>query len=405
MSELTDQPQASAGDAAFTQAVERHHAGQLAEAAGLYEQALAADPAHPDARRMLGLVAFQQERVEDAEKLLREAKRTAPDNPKIYDNLAVVLHAQGRIGDALPELRRAVELAPTNPLFLLNLGNLLAEMERRTEAVDAFRRAAAAAPRNADLQQRLASELLKTGDAAAGLRHIENAIALGGPNSTFLALKAVALGTTGAVDAYNELMDFERLAVCRHIGDAHGAASLAAFSETLAGIVANSSTLHQDDTTINGLDTTEMLALPEPSTVALKRFIYSEIEARLHNLPPAPHPFAAMAPRQWTTKSWGVKMWRQGHQAPHIHHKAWLSGVYYVQLPEVVRPGQKGHEGWIEFGRGPEDISPLAPPNLRLIQPVVGMLITFPSYMWHRTLPFESKRDRISIAFDVVPAA
>jgi hypothetical protein len=31
------------------------------------------------------------------------------------------------------------------------------------------------------------------------------------------------------------------------------------------------------------------------------------------------------------------------------------------------------------------------------------MLLLFPSYFYHRTLPFRSAEQRISIAFDVVP--
>jgi tetratricopeptide (TPR) repeat protein len=390
-------------DTVFDRAVACHRAGQLAEAAELYDRALAADPDHSEARRLLGLLAIQRGQPDVAERQLREAIRLAPDNAKAYDNLAVVLHALNRDAEALPVLRKAVDLAPTNEMFLVNLGNLSSELGRRADAIDAFRRAVAVAPRNADIHPRLASELLKAGDAASALRHLDVAIDLGGPNATFLALKAVALGTAGDADAFNALMDFDRLVVCRHIGEAHGAVSLAAFNDSLAAIVAENS-LGKDHTTINGLDSAEMLGLPNPATVALRRFVYDEVEARLQTLP-ASHPFAAMAPRRWTTKSWGVKMWRQGHQDTHIHHKAWLSGVYYVQLPEIVRQGQKGHAGWIEFGRGPDDLSAVAPPNVRLIQPVEGMLITFPSYTWHRTLPFEGKRDRISIAFDVVPDA
>lgn len=39
-----------------------------------------------------------------------------------------------------------------------------------------------------------------------------------------------------------------------------------------------------------------------------------------------------------------------------------------------------------------------------LKKPAPGLLLLFPSYTWHRTLPFESGTDRISIAFDVKPA-
>jgi hypothetical protein len=30
-------------------------------------------------------------------------------------------------------------------------------------------------------------------------------------------------------------------------------------------------------------------------------------------------------------------------------------------------------------------------------------MLTFPSYFWHRTIPFASEEDRISIAFDLIP--
>jgi hypothetical protein len=30
-------------------------------------------------------------------------------------------------------------------------------------------------------------------------------------------------------------------------------------------------------------------------------------------------------------------------------------------------------------------------------------MLLFPSYFWHRTVPFESERERICVAFDVIP--
>lgn len=394
----------SPAETEFADALARHRAGQIAEAAGLYERVLAADAGHHEARRLLGLACFQAGRPQDAERLLRETISAAPGNAKAYDNLAVVLHVMRRDDEALPALRKAVELEPENGAFLVNLGNLFLEMGRRADALDAFRRGAALDPRNADIHQRLASELLRAGDAAGSVRHADTCLALGGSNATVLAIKGLALAAAGDPEAYTALMDFDRLIVCKPIPDNHGFPSLAAFNEALAAHVSGNSTLHNEGTTVNGMDTSsQLLESPEPCIVALRRIVHDAIETRLRTLPPAGHPFADSAPRQWRTESWGVKMWRQGHQVIHIHQKAWLSGVYYVQLPEIVRPGQKGNNGWIEFGRGPDDLSAVTPPNIRTIQPVEGLLITFPSYVWHRTIPFEAKRDRISIAFDVIP--
>ncbi|MCW5581951.1 MAG: hypothetical protein KIS72_11480 [Luteimonas sp.] len=37
------------------------------------------------------------------------------------------------------------------------------------------------------------------------------------------------------------------------------------------------------------------------------------------------------------------------------------------------------------------------------IRPEEGTMLLFPSYFYHRTLPFEDESPRISIAFDVLP--
>jgi len=394
----------TSGEADFAAAVQHHQAGRFDAAAALYERVLANDPGRLEARRLLAVLHFQRGNSGEAEALLRQVIAAAPDNAKAHDNLAFVLHSRGRIGEALNVLRQAAELAPDNDAILFNLGNLFAEVGRTADAVEAFQRAAAANGANIEVRQRLATELLKTGNAPAALRHLEACVAHGAADSAVYAHIAIALADMGEESRLNALVDLERFVVCRQIDDRHGFPSLGEFNSALAAHVADNSTLHAEGTTVNGMDTFELLASAEPHVVALRRFIEDEIGNRLRALPEASHPFAKAAPRRWRIESWGVKMWRQGHQVTHVHKKAWLSGVYYVQLPEIVRPGQKGHDGWIEFGRGPADLYAVARPPVRLIRPVEGMLVTFPSYIWHRTLPFEAKRDRISIAFDAAAA-
>ncbi|MBV8742017.1 MAG: hypothetical protein JOZ12_09525, partial [Sinobacteraceae bacterium] len=37
------------------------------------------------------------------------------------------------------------------------------------------------------------------------------------------------------------------------------------------------------------------------------------------------------------------------------------------------------------------------------VRPVSFILILFPSYFWHGTLPFKGQQPRLTVAFDVVP--
>lgn len=379
----------------------------MADAEALYRRVLAAAPRHAEAKRLLGVLHFQKGEVARAEVLLRESIAIDPNNAAAHDCLAFVLHALKRSEEALMSLRRAVDAAPGSSGYLANLGSLLIELHRVPEALDALRRAVAVDPRNSTLHNQLVAELLKAGDARGALADIDACIADGQVSTGIFAHKAIALTEIGAKAELARLVDLERLVVCRHIGETHGHPTLAAFNAALVQQISASSTLHDEVTTVNGRDTSnDLFSLPAPCIVALRRFICDEIEARRRSLPGNAHPFTLMAPQRWQFGgSWGVKMWRLGHQVTHIHPKAWLSGVYYVQLPEIVRPDQTGPDGWIEFGRGPAELYATTQPVTRLIQPVEGMLITFPSYVWHRTIPFEAARERISIAFDVTPAA
>ena len=59
--------------------------------------------------------------------------------------------------------------------------------------------------------------------------------------------------------------------------------------------------------------------------------------------------------------------------------------------------------GWFELGRSPMELQKMAAPQVRAIKPEEGLMLLFPAYFYHGTVPFESAQRRISIAFDVVP--
>ncbi|HUG79566.1 MAG TPA: sulfotransferase [Burkholderiales bacterium] len=115
------------------------------------------------------------------------------------------------------------------------------------------------------------------------------------------------------------------------------------------------------------------------------------------------HPFLAHSPTHWRLNVWATLLDAQGYQAPHIHPAGWLSGVYYVELPAGVDESD-GHAGSIEFGRPPERLDDGSEHRIRMIHPREGLMLLFPSYFYHRTVPFAGGGTRISIAFDVLPA-
>ena len=91
-----------------------------------------------------------------------------------------------------------------------------------------------------------------------------------------------------------------------------------------------------------------------------------------------------------------------GYLVPHVHPAGWLTGVYYVNLPASVEADPQDRSGWLQFGRPPETINHVHPPPSRQLRPRQGMLVLFPSYFYHSTIPFVGDTPRISLGIDVL---
>lgn len=389
----------------FAAAVRQHQAGAFDAAARLYGTVLAREPGHADALRLMGVLHHQRGNNSAAERLIRQAIAASPRNAKAYDNLALILDGRGAKDEALAALDRAVLLNPSSEASHFSRANLLAELGRADAAIEAYRAALAINARNDGAQLGLGGLLLKRGDAKTALVHIGKCLELLPRDATALAYKAIALSEIGDTAALNRLIDFDRFIRSVHVGDNLGGKTLPDFNAALARHIQTHPTLRQVPSTVNGNDTKELLGDGNPLSAALKKFVMEQIAAYAERLPDDPaHPLTAGRPARHAIESWGVVMWSQGYQVAHIHKKAWISGVYYVQLPPVIAEDRAGNDGWIEFGHGPVDLYARSSPPVRRIRPVEGMLITFPSYLWHRTIPFDSAQRRICISFDVIPA-
>jgi hypothetical protein len=61
-------------------------------------------------------------------------------------------------------------------------------------------------------------------------------------------------------------------------------------------------------------------------------------------------------------------------------------------------------EGNLTFGQPSMRTTPALAAEYS-VRPKVGMLVLFPSYFWHGTVPFSSSQPRLTVAFDAVPDA
>ena len=103
--------------------------------------------------------------------------------------------------------------------------------------------------------------------------------------------------------------------------------------------------------------------------------------------------------------SWATKTAPQGYALSHCHSNAWLSGCYYMQAHPSFEIQFKApiSPAWhMTFLPGPTDLNIYSAATW-VIPSVPGRLLIFPSLLQHAILRNDSKIDRYSVAFNLIP--
>ena len=376
----------------------RKAAGDGPGALAAFQRAAHADPTFAPAVFNLGVAAQEAGDLARAHTALLEAARLAPEMAHAHYHLGITCRALGLPDEAQAAFRRSTGIRP-------DFVEAQLELVRALEACNH--------PDTAAVRSNLGTALLVRGDPAGALRAYDinlraRAPAPGEapPPVHDLAHKAVALRELGRTEAATGLADHARLLRVRRIETPPAYRSIDAFNRALANHVLQHPTLAPDPTghsTRRGRQTGELLVEPMGPMAAFESIIDRLVHGYIDELTPnSSHPYLAYPPSRWRLTIWGVVLGACGHQVPHIHPDGWLSGNYYVQIPEAVRSTDTA-AGWLEFGRPDPRFACTAEPDIEVVRPVAGTVVLFPSYFYHCTIPFEDEQPRISIAFDAMP--
>jgi hypothetical protein len=101
--------------------------------------------------------------------------------------------------------------------------------------------------------------------------------------------------------------------------------------------------------------------------------------------------------------SWSVRLRTSGFHNNHVHPRGWISSACYIALPDSMADA-RSDAGVLTFGE-PGIITTPALRREHVVRPQAGMLVLFPSYVWHGTVPFRGDQTRLTVAFDVVPGS
>jgi protein O-GlcNAc transferase len=156
-------------------AVQYHQAGQWQAAERLYRQILAVEPDHVDALGLLGVIAFQAGKHQDAVEYLGRAIALRGTEAALHFNLGCAHRAQGKLDEAIACYRRAVALKPDFAEAHNNLGLALKDQRKLDEAAASFRLAVALKPDLSAAYNNLGIALMDQGklaEAVAAFRHV-----------------------------------------------------------------------------------------------------------------------------------------------------------------------------------------------------------------------------------------
>ncbi|MDE2339149.1 MAG: tetratricopeptide repeat protein [Gammaproteobacteria bacterium] len=327
------------------------------------------------------------------------------EDDALWGAKAAILQGAGEAHAAYECLAPRTQRAQAAPSLLVRAGLAALDFDPGS-ALELAERALRLAPASAQARTLLAAAQLGVGKAAAALGHCEQLLEAAPDDQYLIALQTTALRLLED-QRYGALCDYGALVLPLMLEPPAPWGDLESFLGDLAAALAR---LHDPDghallfqSLRRGTETTQDLTRSrEPAIAALFNAFRAPIERYLDHIGRGEDPLRRRNGAGWRFNgSWSVRLRDRGFHLSHVHPRGWISSACYIELPECMRRG-RSEAGTLSFGVPGILTSPALTPE-HTVRPEPGMLVLFPSYFWHGTVPFESPQSRLTVAFDAVP--
>ena len=261
-------------------------------------------------------------------------------------------------------------------------------------------------PANAAARTLRAAARLGVGEAGAALADCEALLTSTPDDQYLIAVQTTAWRLLGD-ERYARLCDYRNLVVPRQLETPAPWRDLPTF---LADLSVSLNRLHDPQghallfqSLRHGTETTQDLSRStDPVIQALFTAFAAPIRDYLEHVGHGNDPLRRRNAGRWRFNgSWSVRLHSAGFHANHTHPRGWISSACYIELPDCMSD-ERSDEGVLTFGEPGIATQPKLGAEYS-VRPQVGMLVLFPSYFWHGTVPFRSNQARLTVAFDAVP--
>ena len=380
----------------------------LNEAIKLHRQVLKVRSSEASAHYNLGTALKRAHDFDNALAAYRSAVALAPKDADMRFSLANLLVELEHFEEAVIELNQLLQLKADFSAALEPLSYANKKLGRAEESIKAAQSLVDSAGKNAQTLAILASAQIVGGDYSAAIKSCNEGLQESPGHRRLLADKIIALSGNKANSNNKKtaqaLLDLDNLLQVSTIDTPTPYRDMASFNAALVDHVDRHPAIHftgLSHSCNGGATSNELCVTPLGPVEHLQKAINHAVDHYRCQLPENPeNPWLLHLPQpsQLHLSAWVTRLRSQGYQQGHMHPTGWISGVYYVSLPPEL--GGEMQAGCIEFGRVPAFYPDGDQGEIRVIEPSAGTLVLFPSYLYHRTIPFSSEHERFTIAFD-----
>ena len=381
--------------------------GELDKSIAAFERTLAIKPDYLEAHKTLNMIYWQYDMLDKHLKSYTNAMLAVPQSLPLRQQYAEELIMHDRMEEAYSVLEKALKAFGEDYKTHYLMARSVRPDHNPVAAEKHFETAIALNGDDLCLLQDFARLLIIRGEYDRALKLMEQAEPLSPEDQQTIAYKGVCWAQMGDERA-NWLNDVEKFIRPFRIEAPEGYASVEEFNDALKAALLKMHTAKNQpiEQTLRGGTQTNggLLYRPIKEIQEARGAFEKAIQQYIADLPYDPdHPLMRRKSNDFKfSGSWSVRLQGEGFHINHVHPDGWLSACYYVDAPDAV-DDEEAKQGWIKFGETSmymKDRETIA----KAYKPAAGLLVIFPSYMYHGTIPFHSSAHRLTLPMDVVPA-
>ncbi len=372
------------------------------EAEAVLEQGVGKWPASLALQSTLARVRWLRGEGERSTALAEAEIARRPHDIALRLAVADVLHRGRHYQRALQVLADALQVWPENPAALTAFGMVLDELDRPHDGLRALRHAADIASNDRNAKRTLLSTLIRAGRPQEALDTVR-ALRVEDPDEQYLiAIEALALRALGD-ESYKLFNDYPRLVQSYGLEAPSGYFTTHNFNATLADALRRQHRIaaHPLDQTLhNGSQTPRnLIAVRLPVLSSFMKAADAGIRDYISRLGPEDPVGRRRTDRYRYQNAASMRLLNEGYLPSQVRDRGWITGLYVAAYTpsEQRRYPRAGH---IMLGAPQRPVAGCAPEMW--IEPREGLLVLFPSYIWHGIAPVEGA-ELLTLTFDVMP--